>query len=399
MEPRIGQKRTELTGLLIAPNRTLADQFSASQAQSRAFQILAELKSYPSRQTLEIRLRQLRPDVVLLDVETNLETAGDVIRFVAGLGHSVQVVGLASQNDPDALLACLRMGASEFLYAPFDVPSQHEALARLLRLGQPDPVSAAQPGTVIVFSSAKPGSGASTLAIHTAFSIRRLTGKRVLLADFDLAGGTIGFYSKLTHTHSVLDALNGTDILNASSWASCVSDLKGLDVLPAPDIPYPGRVDSGRLSAVMEYARMNYDWVLIDLPAIFQRISLMTLSNADQALLISTAELPSLHLARKAVQLLDHLGFPKDRFQILVNRINRKDEIARADMDKLFNCPVYSRFPNDYFSLHRVVTLGQSLDSNSELGKAVQDLASGLAGISSKNPSKGLSQIMRPQTV
>ena len=30
-------------------------------------------------------------------------------------------------------------------------------------------------------------------------------------------------------------------------------------------------------------------------------------------------------------------------------------------MEKLFNCPVHAQLPNDYFSLHRVVTLGQPL--------------------------------------
>ncbi len=35
-------------------------------------------------------------------------------------------------------------------------------------------------------------------------------------------------------------------------------------------------VDAARLHAVLEYARMNYDWVVIDLPVVFQRLSLMT---------------------------------------------------------------------------------------------------------------------------
>ena len=45
----------EITALMIAPNRDLAQQFLATLPQTRAFQILADLKSYPPHQTLEIR--------------------------------------------------------------------------------------------------------------------------------------------------------------------------------------------------------------------------------------------------------------------------------------------------------------------------------------------------------
>jgi pilus assembly protein CpaE len=154
----------------------------------------------------------------------------------------------------------------------------------------------------------------------------------------------------------------------------------GVDILPAPETPYAGPIDAARLHAVMEYARMNYEWVVIDLPVVFQRLSLMTISESDRAYLVSTPELPSLHLARKAVNLLDHLGFPKERFQIVMNRIDRRDEIAGSDIERLFNCAIDARIPNDYFSLHRAVTLGQPVDGHSELGKAVEHLANRLSG-------------------
>mgnify|MGYP003345584968 CR=1 FL=1 len=41
--------------------------------------IVAELKKYPSEQTLEIRLRQLRPDAVLIDLASNFETAAGLV--------------------------------------------------------------------------------------------------------------------------------------------------------------------------------------------------------------------------------------------------------------------------------------------------------------------------------
>jgi pilus assembly protein CpaE len=176
-----------------------------------------------------------------------------------------------------------------------------------------------------------------------------------------------------------LDLLPLAERLSDGAWASAVAVADGVDVLAAPETPYAGGVDAARLHAVMEYARMNYDWVVIDLPVVFQRLSLMTISESDRAFLVSTPELPSLHLARKAVNLLDQLGFPKERFQILMNRMNRRDEIAGFDIERLFSCAIDARIPNDYFSLHRAVTLGQPVDQHSELGKAIENLAGRLA--------------------
>ncbi len=369
-----------LTALSIVPDGDLSAQFASAIERTRSFQILSAFDSYPSQQALEVRLRQTRPDVVLLDLATNLDQASDLIRAIGTLSLQTQIVGLHVRNDSDAILRSLRLGASEFLYAPFDAEIQNEAVARLHRLLEPTPSGETQPGTIVTFSSAKPGSGASTLAAQTAFALRRTTSKRILLADFDLMGGMIAFYLKLSNSKSLVDALQSAHQLQDSHWPSFVASSEGVDILAAPEIPFVGQVDAGRLHAVLEHARLNYDWVVIDLPVVFQRVSLMTISEADRAFLVSTSELPSLHLARKAVTLLEQLGFPRDRFQIMINRIQRRDEITGSDFERLFNCSVSARIPNDHFSLHRAVTLGQPVEGHSDLGKAIQTLAGQLSG-------------------
>jgi pilus assembly protein CpaE len=380
MDFRDNNRVTGLNAILVAPDRELAAQFTASVAQTHSFQILADLKSYPPQQTIEIRMRQLKPHVVLIDVASDLEAGCELIEQVAKLNGESHIVALHREGNSDAILRALRCGASEFLHAPFDASSQSEAVARLLKLRQPEAPTETELGNIAVFSSVKPGSGASTLATQTAFALKRLTGGRILLADLDLTGGTIGFYLKLNHAYSLVEALQHADHLDPALWNSLTVNCGGVDILAAPAAPFAEPIEASRLHIVLDYARTMYDWVIIDLPVIFQRISLMTITQAERAFLVSTSELPSLHLARKAVTMLGQLGFPKERFQIVVNRVNRKDGISAGDMEKLFNCAVHASFPNDYFSLHRVVTLGQPLAGDGELGKAIEALAGRLSG-------------------
>src|ERR1700692_4037472 len=151
-----------VTALAIIPDRELASQFTSAIDQTHAFQILFEFKSYPSQQTLEIRVRQTKPEVVFLDLSSDLSVACELIRAVTALDQQTHVIGLHQRNDSEALLRSLRMGASEFLYAPFDWKNQSEAITRIHRLTRLEPADNIQPGSIIAFSSAKPGSGAST---------------------------------------------------------------------------------------------------------------------------------------------------------------------------------------------------------------------------------------------
>ena len=74
-----------LTALSVVADHELRSQFSRANDQTRAFQILSEFDAYPSQQALEVRLRQTRPDVILLDLATNLEQACGLIRAIVSL--------------------------------------------------------------------------------------------------------------------------------------------------------------------------------------------------------------------------------------------------------------------------------------------------------------------------
>jgi len=378
-------KEPELAALLIAPDRELARQLTAGLAETKTFQILSELKSYPQEATLDLRLRQIQPEVVLLDLATDFEVASALIRHISGLHPPVYVIGLHFQNDADVLIRSLRAGAHEFLHSPFHPDAQKEAATRIRRLREPDASYSPEGGKVVAFSSAKPGSGASTLAVQTAFSLKRLTGKRVLLADFDVMGGSVAFTLKLNTPYSLLDALERAEQLDPAFWSTLVHTTGGVDVLAAPDMAITDGMEPSRLHEVIEYARMLYDWVVIDLPTIFHRISLFALTESDQCFLISTSELPSLHLARRSVGLLGQLGFERDRYQMIINRVSRKDGISSGDMEKILGCPVFATFPNDYYALHRVVTRAESLQPDSELGRALEIVAGKMCGLIQKD--------------
>jgi pilus assembly protein CpaE len=350
----------DLECLFICPNRELADAFLKTVPALRTFQVLTDLKSYPTEQALEMRLRQMNPQLVLLDVATDAVASGTIIEYIVRSRPGTQVIGLHTSNDSEAILSSLRRGAIEFLYAPFDPAIQREAISRIRRLRKPTQVEEREPGHVISFTSAKPGAGASTLAAHMAMALERESSGRVLLIDADMAGGTQAIAGP--ESASLEAVLNGTAGVN---WPRHTVKSGPIEVLPAPVLPPSEAPNLARLNEVLETARHTYDWTVVDLPAMFERLSLLALAEADAYYMVTGADLPSLHLARRAVALLQTSGVARDRVRVIVNGISKRDGLAPADLAKILSGPVEAMMPRD-------PSTNQAADS--EFGKAMTSL-------------------------
>ncbi len=374
-------KQSELTALLVCPDRGLAQQFSAAIADLKSLNILADLKEYPAPGVLDQRLKQLRPDAILLDVGSNREAALVLLSQASGAQAGTPVIGLHASNDPETILLCLRSGVAEFLHAPFRKEDTEQALARLARRKETEVRHQPNRGSLLAFVPAKPGSGATTILCNVAHLLNRVGQKKILLADLDMTAGTVAFLFKLNHSYSLLDAIKHSHQLDESLWASLVTNRWGIDILPSPEKPYAQTIEPYRVHECLEYARSVYDYVLVDLPLITEKISLATLNEADQIYLVANPELPVLFLARKTLALLDEMGFQKELIRVLVNRLHKNEELSPADMEKIFRFPIFMTFPNDYGSVRRALTEGKPIADNCDLGKTCRKFAEVLAGV------------------
>jgi pilus assembly protein CpaE len=386
-------KPAELTAVLICPDRALAKEFSAAIGDLQALNVLAEIKEYPATTALDQRLKHLRPDALLLDVASDRETALYLLSHLRSGHAGLAVIGLHNTGDPETILLCLRSGVAEFLHAPFRLSDAEQAIMRLVGRKESDVRNQPARGRLIAFAPAKGGSGATSVASNVAHQLRRLTDKRVLLADFDLTEGTICFLFKLTHSYSLLDAIKHSHQLDESLWGSLVANRFGLDILPAPEKPYTSAVEPYRIHECLEYARSLYDFVVVDLASISEKVAVATLNEADEIHLVTSPDLPSLFLARKTLALMEEMGFHKDQVRVAVNRLNKREDLSLSDMEKIFRYPVFATFASDSHAMRRALTEGNPVAEGTDLGTAYRKFAEGLIGstkASPKAPSAGL---------
>ena len=117
---------------------------------------------------------------------------------------------------------------------------------------------------VVVFSSAEPGAGKSTLSANLAITMAQ-TGARVVLLDADMRKPTQHRNFRVSRTVGLSKILGGL-----STVKECiVKDVKpNVDLIPAgPTPPNPSELlGSARMQKLLEELQKKYDYVFVDMP-------------------------------------------------------------------------------------------------------------------------------------
>jgi pilus assembly protein CpaE len=368
-----------LRGAIICPDRELGDRLVTAILESHQVGIVRRLEAYPNGVDLGRFMRAVAPEVIFLSIESRqiaLETAKQIEALVPG----TQIVAINRTCDPPTLLETMQAGIREFLSPPFEPSPMNEALKRIAELIKQNPPTIEITDSLFAFLPAKAGSGATTIAVNTSLALSKITEKGVLLADLDLNSGLVGFMLLLANSQfSIVDAAENALDLDENLWSKIVTTRDNLDILPAGKLSPGFRIEAAQIRNILGYARRHYSAICVDLSGMMEKYSIEILHEAKRVYLVTTAELPSLHLAREKLMFLrsQDLG---ERVSILLNRSQKRGQISPEEMEKLFGMPVFMTFPNDYAGVHKALTDGKQVEAKSALGARFHELAATMAG-------------------
>lgn len=379
---------TVLSAVLICPYRGLASAFHTACVGIRELRFIAELNEYPSVATLDQLLATQQIEAIFVDVGSDRAVALQLIAHLGKAAPDTAVAGLDQANNPEVILQCLRGGATEFLASPFPPDEVRHAVRRMLQHGG---VASRRPaskqGRIHVFAPVKGGSGATTLAYTAAFQIRRQSGGSVLLADLHLVGGVVGFLAKIRPAYSAVDALKHASQLDESVWKSLVSEKGGVDILAAPDRPEPAIIEPYPVQELLEFARGLYDHVVVDLGGVLDPVGMTAINASDEMNLVCSTDMTSLFLMRRMIPVLEEMGRRRDQINVLVNRTDRKRELSRDELEKIFRASIHRTFPDDPVAVEKAQREGEPLPETSELGKTIRSYVQGVLGAGGAAPA------------
>jgi capsular exopolysaccharide synthesis family protein len=118
----------------------------------------------------------------------------------------------------------------------------------------------------LIISSSQPGEGKTTVSVNLALSLARL-GKRVLLVDTDLRRPSIHRAFQVSGAMGLANYLEGRVVLDQIVRRGAEG---GIDLIVAgrSDLQPTELLSSPRLERLLESAREDYDFVILDSPAL-----------------------------------------------------------------------------------------------------------------------------------
>lgn len=369
---------------LISPSLAIQEELTPLISRSLPRALLRNIRKYPSSPELVQEWSNEVPDVCFVDVVTDPAGGAGMVRQVLEIDGQIKVVVLLAATEPELILKCLRLGASEFLLQPFS-PEQFQAAIPKLTSNGPRQATAKAKGRVYCVMPVKGACGASTVACNLAFQYKRLGFAKALLADLDPLTGTLSFLLKLNSAYTFADVLHRRDTLDADLWKAMVTPVQGVDVLLAPEKLIH---DCDDASPILDFARRNYELVVLDAGNVYGEWNLSLARAADEVLLVTTNELPALHGAQRSLAYLDANRVPKWKLRIVINRFDRKVGLSKEAVAEALHIDVVQTIASDYATVQKALIDGKPVSAGSSPGKAFASLADSLAGGGKDAPAK-----------
>ncbi|HZX12022.1 MAG TPA: cell division ATPase MinD [Candidatus Nanoarchaeia archaeon] len=234
--------------------------------------------------------------------------------------------------------------------------------------------------SIIAVVSAKGGVGKSTTAINLAMAFTHF-GKDTTLVDANLITPNIGVYLGVPILPITLhDALKGKKPITKAVYLHKT----GTKIVPASisfhDIK---KVNHDNLPECLNKLKGTTDILLLDTPAGLAKETIIPLKAADDALIITNPEMPSLTDALKTVKLCQELK--KNILGVVVTKTNSKNEdLSIKDIEAMLELEVIGIIPEDRAVKHAQTKKDAVFNTHPESAAALQykKLAAHLLGVS-----------------
>jgi septum site-determining protein MinD len=196
---------------------------------------------------------------------------------------------------------------------------------------------------IITIASGKGGTGKTTVTANLGICLSRL-GKKVLLIDADVAMANLslilGMQSSPITLHDVL-------LGEAQVHDAIYDGPEKLHFIPSGlSLDNYKRVDSERLSSIVNELSDNYDFILLDAAAGIEKNVLSAFSASQETLLITMPTSPAIADALKTKLVAQRIG--NKVIGVVINFVmGEKGEINKNETASILELPIYGIVPYD----------------------------------------------------
>ena len=284
--------------------------------------------------------------------ETDLALISDILRCAKS--KAIRAILVVDQLGPVALHQLLRLGAEEFVPYPLPQGMLQEVIARL-QSPAPAPSAAAAPvhaaappppetgasfkakgdrnAVVLPVHGLAGGCGASNFAVNLAWElacVEKAEPLRVCLLDLDFQYGAVATYLDLPRKEAVFELLSDIANADSDSLVAAMQTFKDrLHVLTAPADMLPLDIVSAEdITRLLDMARANFDYVVIDMPKTIVAWTETVLGAAHVYFALMDLDLRSAQNVLRLNRALKAEGLAHEKLRFVLNRAPKFTDLS-----------------------------------------------------------------------
>ena len=299
-----------------------------------------------------------RHDTVSALIADGAEPAVAVVDCAAAGGDPPSAVRLLLQRWPGLCVIvtgvsvpiishAVASGARGFLLKPYTARDLVGLLEVSLAGARPVLRGGRRRGRIVAVYSPKGGSGCSTIAIGLSVMTAARPNTAVALVDLDLQFGDVDVMLDIRSPNSIVDLLGHERLDGSIVEETFVRHASGLRVLPAPgDLTSVASISPDAVERTLEALRDHFDVVVCDLWASLDDLTTRVLRAADQVVLVTKPELPSLRSLRRVLVAKELVSLNGNAL-IVANRLPGRGSLSVGEVEHSLCRRVAAAIPSD----------------------------------------------------
>jgi len=274
--------------------------------------------------------------------EDKLSVIADLIRTATEF--SIKVILITDDISATSLHQLLQLGAQEFVPYPLPDGALHKAIEKIRTpppvVQVPAPANVTQikatgdrDAVVLAVQGLAGGVGSTTFAVNLAWELANIekdVAIRVCLLDLDLQGGSVATYLDLPRRETVFELLSDTANMDNEAFMQALTTFdEKLHVLTAPAEMLPlDIINSEDVDRILEAARTNFDYVVIDMPSTVVQWTETILHTAHVYFTPLELDMRSAQNALRMIRALKSEELPFEKLRYVLNRAPKFTDLS-----------------------------------------------------------------------
>lgn len=335
----------------------------------------------------------LPPQMAVIDIDGQTDPVSSIARLATLCGPGSKLIVVGSANDVGLYRRMLGYGVVDYLVKPLTMDTFNQALQEAMRGGKTAAADTKEAKTVIVLGT-RGGTGASMIAVNTAWLLSHELGQKCALLDLDLQFGTSTLALDLQPSRGLRDIIGSPHRVDALMIASSsVYESDRFCVLGGEEpIDEPIPVESPAVTALLNEMRSSFDFILVDLPRHLLASQKRLLTSAHTIILVSELSLAGIRDTLRIRTALVNLGYT-GQIKCIVTRVHstRPGQVQAGAFEKGAQIKIDFTIPEDAKTVSEASNSGKALGAvalNAPITKVLLSLANMLSANSEATISK-----------